>query len=163
MKQTVSKSIQYEIYDDASELSPDQVKLVDAADKASAFAYAPYSDFFVGCAILLENGAIVTASNKENASFPAGICAERNALNFVSDHHKGRKILKLAVVAKPQRFEMVEPAAPCGICRQVICETEKLQQSDIEIIMASPLGKVLIVKDSASILPFHFYLSQLKK
>ena len=163
MKRTISKSLEYELHDDSSELTSDQIKLIQAADKASTLAYAPYSDFFVGCAILLEDGTIVTASNKENAAFPAGICAERNALNFVSDHHHGKNILKLAVIANPNRFEMIEPAAPCGICRQVICETEKLQQSDIEIIMASSSGKVLIVSDSESILPFHFYLSQLKK
>ncbi len=163
MKETISKTLHYELHDDLSELTQDQVKLIGAASKASTLAYAPYSDFFVGCAILLEDRTVVTASNKENAAFPAGICAERNALNFVSDHHQGKTILKLAVVSKPNRFEMTEPAAPCGICRQVICETEKLQQTDIEIIMASASGKVLIVSDSESILPFHFYLSQLKK
>ena len=163
MKQQVTKSIHYEFHDDFSDLTGDQVNLIKAAEEASSLAYAPYSDFYVGCAVLLNDGTVVTASNKENASFPAGICAERNALNFVSDHHSGKLILKLAVVAKPNRFQMDEPAAPCGICRQVICETEKLQDSSIEIIMASTSGKVLIVSDSESILPFHFYLSQLKK
>ncbi len=163
MKQNITKSIDFEFHDDFSELTQQQVELIQAADQASRLAYAPYSDFFVGCAVLLEDGTVVKASNKENASFPAGICAERNALNFVSDHHPGQKILKLSVMAKPNQFEMTEPASPCGICRQVIAETEKNQQFPIEIIMASDSGKALIVKNSESLLPFHFYLSQLKK
>lgn len=163
MKQNITKSIDFEFHDDFSELTQQQVELIQAAGQASRLAYAPYSDFFVGCAVLLEDGTVVKASNKENASFPAGICAERNALNFVSDNHPGQKILKLSVMAKPNQFEMTEPASPCGICRQVISETEKNQQFPIEIIMAADSGKVLIVKDSESLLPFHFYLSQLEK
>ena len=156
MKETISKTLHYELHDDLSELTQDQVKLIGAASKASTLAYAPYSDFFVGCAILLEDRTVVTASNKENAAFPAGICAERNALNFVSDHHQGKTILKLAVVSKPNRFEMTEPAAPCGICRQVICETEMMHQKDIRIILQGEKGKVFITSSGKNLLPLSF-------
>lgn len=137
--------------------------LVDQAKQAANLAYAPYSKFHVGAAIELENGSIVLGSNKENASFPAGICAERNALNYASDHFPGKKIVRLAVYADPKEFELKDAVSPCGVCRQVMAEYERLQKQPYEIILASQGGEIIIMNSAASLLPLHFYLSQLKK
>ena len=86
-----SITIQYSLISDRSTLSVENQKLLKSAQEASKLAYAPYSKFHVGAAAMLSNGEMVTASNKENASFPAGICAERNLLNYISDHYLGQK------------------------------------------------------------------------
>ncbi|MEQ9187240.1 MAG: cytidine deaminase [Cryomorphaceae bacterium] len=153
----------FEALDSLDALSADQLKLVEASQEACSSAYAPYSKFHVGAAAQLSDGSIVMGSNKENASFPAGTCAERNVLNYIGDHHPGKTIRRLAVSADPKGFDMQGALAPCGICRQVICEVETGQGTAIEIIMHSPDGSVLIVPSGSDLLPFHFYLPQLKK
>ncbi|MEX2595485.1 MAG: cytidine deaminase [Salibacteraceae bacterium] len=155
-------TISYEVVD-TSELSSSYQKLMEAAMEATDQAYAPYSKFYVGAALLLSNGEVVKASNKENASFPAGTCAERNALNYASDHFPDQKIRAIAVSANSKEFEMSHAVAPCGICRQVICETEKVQETPIQILMYSPAGKVIILDRANDLLPFHFYVKELKK
>ncbi|HET7001129.1 MAG TPA: cytidine deaminase, partial [Puia sp.] len=76
MKQT-SIHIPVQVYSDFHALEVADADLFGSARKATADAYAPYSKFRVGVAVRLENGQIITGSNQENASFPAGICAER--------------------------------------------------------------------------------------
>ena len=99
---------------------PSKIKIwLKKARRASELAYAPYSHFNVGAAGLLNDGKIVMASNKENASFPAGICAERNLVNYVSDHHKDKSIISIAILASSNAVNLDNTIAPCGICRQV--------------------------------------------
>src|SRR5256885_950322 len=83
-----------------------------------------YSEFKVGAAVLLENGEIVSGSNQENASLPAGICAERVTLSAASSLHPNVAIVALAISAKASDSTLMEPVAPCGICRQTILEYE---------------------------------------
>ncbi|NQV53316.1 MAG: cytidine deaminase [Flavobacteriales bacterium] len=161
MKRQITLS--FEEVDSIDALSVEQKTLVEASMKACHQAYAPYSNFRVGAAVQLENGSVVTGSNKENASFPAGTCAERNVINYVGDHHPGERVLRMALSADPKALEMTGVLTPCGICRQVICELEKVQGSSIELLLHSPSGKVLIVPSGKDLLPFHFYLPQLKK
>lgn len=156
-------SIEYTVVQDITKLDDAQRALLLKAREASWQAYAPYSKFNVGAALLLENDEIVQASNKENASFPAGICAERNALNYASDHFQGQRIRSMAVAANPQEFTLDKPPTPCGICRQVMCETERLQDEPIEIILGGQTGEVLIFKAASDLMPLHFYLTELKK
>lgn len=163
MHQRQRISIEYTSVSDITELSDDQRILLLKAREASWQAYAPYSKFHVGAALVLENGAIVQASNKENASFPAGICAERNALNYASDHHQGQQIIRMAIAANPQEFKLDRPVTPCGVCRQVMAETEQNQNNPFEIVLSGQEGEVYIFKAAADFLPLHFYLSQLKK
>ena len=158
-----SITIDYQVVESVDHLDEARFELINAAKTASKLAYAPYSNFYVGAAARLDNGVITIASNKENASFPAGICAERNLVNYISDHHQGQVINSIAVIADPQDFKLNEPVSPCGICRQVLSEVERLQKSKIEIILSRQTGKVLIFSSAASLLPFEFYLSQLKK
>lgn len=155
--------IDFQLVDSVDDLNTEHRALVLKSREAAALAYAPYSKFFVGAAVELDNGEIVLGSNKENASFPAGICAERNALNYASDHFPNQKIKRLAVTADPQNFELTEPVSPCGVCRQVMAEYERLQDQKFEILLTAQAGKVLILNSAVDLLPFHFYLSQLKK
>jgi cytidine deaminase, homotetrameric len=96
------------------DISPE--KLVQAALRAREKAYAPYSGFHVGAAVLADNGRIYTGCNVENASYGASICAERTAVvKAVSDGAK--RILAVAVTGDSEG-----PTLPCGICRQVLSE-----------------------------------------
>jgi cytidine deaminase len=90
--------------------------LMAAADRARRRAYAPYSRFPVGAAILLRDGRVVTACNVENASYGLAVCAERNAV-FKAVSEGDREFVAVAVTAREGRG-----APPCGSCRQVLHE-----------------------------------------
>ncbi|MDF2701818.1 MAG: cytidine deaminase [Rubrobacteraceae bacterium] len=92
--------------------------LVGAARDASTRAYAPYSDFRVGAAILTENGAIHTGCNVENASYGLAICAERNAAAAMALASPDDREIRLVAVYSPD----ASPCFPCGACRQVLRE-----------------------------------------
>ena len=94
----------------------DLAALKEAALEAMTFAYAPYSKFKVGAAIIGDDGTVVTGCNVENASYPAGMCAERSAL--AAAIARGFRVFELIVVAT----EAEEPTPPCGLCRQVLAE-----------------------------------------
>jgi cytidine deaminase len=91
--------------------------LFEEAQKAAAFAYAPYSNFHVGAALLAEDGTIFSGCNVENRSFGLTICAERNALVHAVSQGK-RSFIALAISTP----DSVEPVGPCGACRQVLSE-----------------------------------------
>ena len=128
--------------------------LVNAAIKGREKAFTPYSNFKVGAAVLLENGAIIDGCNIENASYGLCNCAERTALfKAYSMGYKKEDIKVLAVVADTDR-----PTSPCGACRQVMSE---LMRQETPIYMANLKGDVmiLIVKE---LLPYSFSESDLK-
>ncbi len=124
----------------------DVKRLLEMARKARENAYAPYSDFKVGAALLTESGEIFTGCNVENSSYGLSVCAERVAL-FKAVSEGYRKFKALAVVADTER-----PVPPCGACRQVLWEF-----GDIDIIMSNLKGDVKVMKLS-ELLPegFHF-------
>ena len=99
------------------EPSPEAWKLLrERAASAMERAYAPYSNFRVGAALLASDGSVVEGCNVENASFPAGSCAERVAVGAAITRGV-RDFVALAVVT-----EATEPTPPCGVCRQVLME-----------------------------------------
>jgi cytidine deaminase len=130
---------------------------------ASKLAYAPYSSFRVGAAIRLADGKIMTGNNQENASYPCGLCAERVALFYAQAQYPATPVEAIAIFAIASEFHLKQPVTPCGACRQVIAEYEQRHQKKIRIIMGNGNGMVCIVDGAESLLPFTFYLEELKK
>ena len=126
------------------------------AVKARHDAYAPYSKFTVGCALLLENGQVVTGSNQENAAYPSGLCAERVAIFAAGANFPGVRIIKMAITASPVNDSLDKPVPPCGACRQSIAEYESRQQNPIEIFFMGATGKVARAASLADLLPLIF-------
>lgn len=147
------------IYAEATfgELNSDEQQLVRAALQSAVEAYAPYSHFCVGAAILLEDGTVVTANNQENEAYPSGLCAERNALFYTRAHHHEVPIKWMAIAARNEQGPVEEPVFPCGACRQVMLEYAKKQSHPIRLYMAGT-KKVIIVNDVRQLLPFAFSL-----
>ena len=144
-------------------LDPNKRALIEQAKQARDSSYAPFSEFYVGCSVLHENGHIGLGSNQENASFPSGLCAERVALFYTSSNYPDQKIKTIAISAYSKNFEIKEYISPCGGCRQVMAEYEEKQAQPIRILLHSPNNKVLIANSVEDILPFIFRSPELKK
>lgn len=153
-KQYITTEI--EVYDGLEELSLEEQLLMQKAIEARNNAYAPYSQFLVGAAILLSNGKIVAGSNQENASYPSGLCAERTAIYAAGANYPNQKILQIAITAGPQQKINTQPVPPCGACRQAIAEYEQKQKQPIEVFFMGTAGKVCKVKSLLSLLPLAF-------
>lgn len=149
-------SIDYSLFDSFSELSQADQHLVDLAYKVSKEAYAPYSKFHVGAAVLLDNGEIVLGSNQENIAFPSGLCAERVALFYAGANFPNQVVKKIVIVAKGDLVPMDKILSPCGSCRQVMLETEVRQKTPYEVILVSQNGKTIIFNAASDLLPFAF-------
>lgn len=119
-------------------------------------AHAPYSQFHVASASLLENGAIVCGTNQENASFPLGLCAERVNLAAIASLYPKTKILKMAIVIENKRSPVLQPVAPCGMCRQAILEQENIANSPIEIWLKGQGDIVYAINTVKDLLPINF-------
>jgi cytidine deaminase len=130
--------------------------LIHKAKDATNHAYAPYSKFLVGAAVLLEDGTIVTGTNQENAAYPSGMCAERVAIYSAISQHPEAKISKIAVVAKKKGGKELLPATSCGPCRQVMLEFEVRQNKPFEIVMLNQEHKWVKAPSATSLLPFCF-------
>ena len=130
--------------------------LLRKAQNARLRAYAPYSNFGVGCAILLEDGTVVEGNNQENAAYPSGLCAERVAIFAVGANHPGKIIKKLAITAGPLDGEFDKPVPPCGSCRQSIAEFENIQKQPIEILFMGTTGSVMRASSISDLLPLIF-------
>ena len=156
-------TITFSEYSDGEQLPEGEELLIEKAVDAVATAYAPYSQFRVGAAVLLENGEVICGSNQENTAYPSGLCAERVAIFTAKAKYPELAITKIAVTAKTDNFDIHGPLTPCGACRQVIAETEKRQNSSIKILMKGEKGNVMTVDGIESLLPFMFHEEKLKK
>lgn len=155
MKKNISTD--YDFYASSEELNEEENHLFNLAKEARLKAYAPYSKFLVGCAILLENGEIISGNNQENAAYPSGLCAERTAIFYASANYPQVKMVKLFVIgASSENLQKFAPTPPCGACRQAILEYENKQEVDIEIYFANLQGEVCKMKSIRSLLPFTF-------
>lgn len=155
--------INYVEYDSTEMLLPADHQLLEKATLACKSAYAPYSGFSVGTALLLADGKVILGNNQENSVYPSGLCAERVALFAASANHPGIPILSIAITATTDRFVMDGPVTPCGSCRQVLAEYEQLHGQPIRIIMSGSSGNVRIIEGTDGLLPFLFHAEQLKK
>jgi len=146
----------YTVFDNLLEL-PEQIKkLMQQAVKARKQAYAHYSNFQVGAAVLLENNQIILGNNQENAAYPSGLCAERVAIFSAVANFPETNIKALAITASPKDSDLSEPVAPCGSCRQVIAEYEFKQQKKIPIFFMGKVGKIIKVNSIKDLLPLAF-------
>ena len=148
--------ISVDIYHDRSELAPADAGLLQKASHAVEDAYAPYSRFRVAAAALLADGTMLSGTNQENASYPAGICAERVLLSAISALYPHTAIDSIAVTYFNESGDSTEPISPCGICRQSLLEYEQRNGRPLRLILGGHTGKVLILASAASLLPLGF-------
>ncbi|HBG33184.1 MAG: cytidine deaminase [Tenericutes bacterium GWF2_38_8] len=128
------------------------MKNIEEALKARSKAYAPYSKFKVGAAILLKDGTYVHGANIENASFGLSNCAERSALfSLISQGYKKEDIVSMTIIANDHG-----PVSPCGACRQVMHE---LLPKGTKITLANTEGKTMDTTPDG-LLPYAFILDE---
>lgn len=140
----------------ADELSAKEQQLLEAAGKASEHAYAPYSNFYVGAALLLADGSVETGVNQENAAYPMCLCAERAALASAASRKPGIPVLKIAVRARHAQKLIDRPVGPCGACRQTLSEWEDRFSQDIVVLLQGEKGTVYRLSRAKDLLPLSF-------
>ncbi|MFZ9660916.1 MAG: cytidine deaminase [Chitinophagaceae bacterium] len=153
-------SFEYLIVDE-DELDIADKEVLLAAKLATERAYAPYSNFKVGAAALLTNGQLVIGSNQENASFPAGICAERVLIASIVTNNPEENIKTIAISYNGNNVKSDHPISPCGICRQVLAEYEVNAGTNIKLILSGMTGKIFIIHSLKDLLPFSFTKAEL--
>ena len=147
----------FEEYENFNALPAEDQLLMKEAEKASKDAYAPYSHFHVGAAVMLNNGTVVRGNNQENAAYPSGLCAERVALFAAGSHHPGISVKSIAIMAYSELKEgHHQPVSPCGDCRQVMAEYEHRYGRSIRLIMEAEDGKYIVSPSVKQLLPFMF-------
>lgn len=148
--------IDYEWLNHWKELPDSEYILIEKAYEASKDAYAPYSNFRVGAAVLLADGTIVKGNNQENIAYPSGLCAERVALFYAGANYPNTVVKTIVVLAQGDLIAADECVSPCGSCRQVIAESESRQNEAIRIILVAQDGKTWIFNSIKDILVFPF-------
>ena len=149
------------IYEDINELTDVDKNLMKVAVEATKTAYAPYSGFNVGAALLMEDGSIIIGNNQENAAYPSGMCAERVAIWKAGSSFPNKKVKKIAITAVSSNKQLDKPVGPCGACRQTLLEYEINQKEDVEVFFMGEIGNVVKTSSIASLLPFSFDSSYL--
>jgi cytidine deaminase len=127
-------------------------QLLELARAAAAKAYAPYSNFHVGCAIESVDGEVVTGANMENACYRLGVCAEQSALTAAQHKFGLDKVARIAVVGGTD----ATVCTPCGGCRQAILEAAQLSGRDVEILCSSGDGSGVERHRIGELIPFGF-------
>jgi cytidine deaminase len=150
------------VYDSIDELDKKDAFLLSEARSVTQFAYAPYSNFQVGAVARLANGQTITGTNQENASYPAGICAERVLLSNASSQYPGVGIETIAISYNNLKGKSDRPVSPCGICRQSFAEFQQRTKTPIRVILSGMEGKVQIIENAASLLPLVFSSNDLE-
>ena len=154
MKTTEIKIVVHE-FENIDELPINDQKLLLEARRITAQAYAPYSGFHVGAAVLLDNGMILTGNNQENSAYPSGLCAERVALFYANANYPDSRVKTIAVSAAKMGILVNEPVKPCGSCRQALSETEVRFKTPIRIILDGQDG-IFVLNGVESLLPLSF-------
>ncbi len=138
-----------------TDLTRTQQLLLDAAEKAMASSYAPYSKFNVGAGILTENDAVVTGANVENAAYGSTICGERSAL--VGAYAQGHRSVKaIAIIGRSEMGPAEKPVAPCGSCRQMLFEAAQGSKKNMEVIFSNTAKSDIIITTINDLLPYGF-------
>ncbi len=159
----ITKSFTYSEYDDSAELTPEEQDIIRISFKAAQFAYAPYSGFYVGAAVLLDNGNVIKGNNQENAAYPSGLCAERVAVYSASALYPQIAIKAIAISSSSKEITAGKFVTPCGSCRQALIEYEKKQKSPIKLLLSGQKGKIITINSISDLLPLHFnYVNLIK-
>jgi len=130
--------------------------LMKKAIEVRLTAYAPYSNFQVGTAVLLKSGRVVLRSNQENAAFPSGLCAERTAVFSAGANFPNDEMVCICISGSSTIKDTLEPVPPCGACRQSLLEYENKQKTIIPIYFMGKSGKVIHSPSVKNLLPFIF-------
>lgn len=152
----------FQVYESIDDLNNEDAELLREARKVTQFAYAPYSNFKVGAFAKLLNGESVSGTNQENASFPAGICAERTLMSTASSLYPGIGIKTIAISYNNLNGRSDKPISPCGICRQSFVEFQERTKNPIRIILSGLEGNVQIIENAADLLPLVFGAADMK-
>lgn len=144
------------VYESIDEMSSEDKNLMLAAIEATKTSYAPYSNFRVGAAVLLDDGTVITGSNQENAAYPSGMCAERVAIWKAGATHPNKTVKKIAITANSPDKLVDKPVGPCGACRQSLLEYEVKQEEPMELLFMGEVGQVVKVESVTAMLPFSF-------
>jgi cytidine deaminase len=138
------------------ELTVEERQLVEIAIQSTEHSYAPFSHFHVGAALLLSNGKIIEGCNQENAVLPAGICAERAAIFSAGAQYPEEAVVMLAIAARDTSGRLTqEPVSPCGVCRQVIIETETRFKRKVRILLYGE-SKIYVIDGIGDLMPLAF-------
>lgn len=147
--------IKYTECDSIDELTISDAILVRKAREASKNGWAPYSNFHVGAAIILENGEIITGNNQENAAYPSGLCAERVTLFSANANYPDSPIVAMAISAFNKNGLTLQSIKPCGACRQSILESETRFGTPIRLILDGSEA-IMVVDGIGNLLPLSF-------
>lgn len=159
MARKVTQQVEAELFD-YSELNAQEIALVDEAIAAVENAYAPYSNFHVGAAVLLANGEVIKGSNQENAAYPSGLCAERVAIFSAGANFPKEQVKMIAIAAKPKDAADFVMASSCGNCRQAMMEYESKQNKPIQLLFVRPNNEIMKTT-VGDLLPFGFHSKSL--
>lgn len=153
---------EYTVYNSSDDLPDSLRQFLTQARAVTEQAYAPYSNFQVGAVAQLTNGEVVTGSNQENASFPAGLCAERVLLAAVSSQFPRVPIETIAISYKSDQHNSDHPIAPCGICRQSLQEHENRMRQPVQLVLGGLSGPVYVIDSASRLLPLAFTREELR-
>ena len=149
-------SFKFKLYPNWESLQTVDKSVVNKAFEAMEKAYAPYSKFKVGAALLLEDGQIIQGNNQENIAYPSGLCAERVALFHAGAQFPGIAVDLICIVAKGDLMPISQLLSPCGACRQVMLESENRQNKPIRIILVNQDNRTMCIDSVQNLLPFGF-------
>jgi len=144
------------------EMNEADCHLLEQAKLATNNAYANYSKFYVGAALLLADGSVVIGANQENAAFPSGLCAERAAIFAAQSQAPEQAIDAIAVAAHNEEAFLNDPISPCGACRQVMLEMEDRYKQNLRVLLYGTAG-IYVFKSVKDLMPFAFVDENMRK
>lgn len=150
-------------YESIEDLAEADQQLLKEAKLAVNTSYAPYSQFHVGCALILENGVIIRGSNQENIAYPSGLCAERVAIFHAGATYPDVPVSAMAITVKAENYVVKEPAMSCGACLQSMSEFELKFNKPMRIILQGEVGVIYVAEGLKTFMPFMFWMDELKK
>ena len=155
MKTEHQLHIKYNVFNKLTDLPKKAQNLMKQAITTREKAYAPYSKFKVGAAVLLKNGQTFVGSNQENAAYPSGLCAERVAIYQAATQYPDEEIEMIAISGSAQD-PTAFPVSPCGACRQSLSEYETKQKKLIPVYFMGAEGEIVQTESIKDLLPFLF-------